>query len=124
MMEATPFTVIAIVLAVFLVLAQWQLFEKAGQPGWACIVPFYNLYIMTKIVGKPGWWVVLMCIPYVNFVFIVWLYNLLSKSFGKGVGFTIGMLFLPYVFIPILAFGDAEYQGPSAGKTESQRFDH
>ncbi len=90
----------------------WKIFEKAGRPGWEGIVPFYNLYMLLKIVGKPGWWLVLFIIPIVNYVFIIWTYNMLSKSFGKEEGFTVGLVLLGIVFFPILAFGDAQYLGP------------
>jgi hypothetical protein len=89
-----------------------KVFKKAGQPGWAAIIPIYNLYVILKIVGKPGWWLLLMLIPLVNVVFAIWTVNLLSKSFGKDVGFTLGLIFLSFIFWPILAFGDAKYQGP------------
>jgi uncharacterized protein DUF5684 len=92
--------------------SMWKIFEKAGRPGWEGIIPIYNVYIMTKIVGKPGWWVIMFFIPILNIVFMIWLYNMLSKSFGKEEGFTIGLILLGFIFFPILAFGDAQYQGP------------
>ena len=88
----------------------WRVFEKAGQPGWACIIPIYNIYIMTKIGGKPGWWTILCLL--IPFVFIIWIYNMISKSFGKDEGFTAGLVFLGFIFWPILGFGSAQYQGP------------
>ncbi len=95
---------------VFLFASQWRLFTKAGQPGWAAIVPIYGLIVLLKIVGRPWWWIFLLflIIP----IFIV-LHDL-SKSFGKEIGFTIGLILLGIVFWPILAFGSATYQGPSA----------
>lgn len=101
--------VIVIVLAGF-----WKMFTKAGQPGWAAIVPIYNAYIMCKIAGRPGWWVVLLLIPYINFIFWIIVMLDLAKSFGKSIGFAVGMILLSFIFIPILGFGDAEYQGPAA----------
>lgn len=98
--------------AVFLIAAFWKIFEKAGQPGWAAIVPIYNSYIMLKIGGKPGWWLLLLLIPGVNLIFFIWLYNMISKSFGKDEGFTVGLILLGIVFWPILGFGDAQYVGP------------
>ena len=99
-----------------LVLASmWTIFAKAGKPGWAALIPIYNLIVLLEIVGKPWWWLLLMVIPLVNVVFAVWTYNLLSKSFGKSEGFTAGLILLSIIFLPILAFGDAQYQGP-AGK--------
>ncbi len=94
---------------IFLIAAQWKIYTKANQPGWACIVPIYNLYILTKIVKKPGYWVLFMLIPLVNIVFLIWTTNLLSKAFGKDEGFTVGLIFLGFIFYPILAFGDAQY---------------
>ena len=101
--------IIVIVLAGF-----WKMFTKAGQPGWAAIVPIYNAYIMCKIAGRPGWWVILMLIPYINFIFWIIVMLDLAKSFGKSIGFAVGMILLSFIFIPILGFGDAEYQGPAA----------
>jgi hypothetical protein len=92
--------------------AMWRVFEKAGQPGWASLIPIYNLYIMTRIGGKPGWWVLLFLVPFLNIVFLIWLYNMISKSFGKDEGFTIGLSILGFIFWPILGFGSARYLGP------------
>jgi len=115
--------IILLAIAVFVIASIWKTFEKAGQPGWAAIVPIYNLYIITKIVGKPGWWVVLFLIPIVNYVFLIWSYNLLSKSFGKGVGFTLGLVFLGPIFWAILGFGSATYQGPAGSGPNSGALD-
>jgi hypothetical protein len=106
-------------LVIFMVAAMWKIYEKAGQPGWAAIVPFYNLYILTKIIGKPGWWLVMFLIPIVNYVFIVWAYNLLSKSFGKDEGFTVGLIFLSFIFFPILGFGSAQYIGAQSKEAKA-----
>ncbi len=103
---------IALAVAVFLIYCNWRLFEKAGRPGWEAIIPIYNIYVMLKFVGKPGWWLILLILPFVNFIFMVWMYNMLSKSFGKDEGFTIGLVILGIVFLPILALGDARYLGP------------
>ncbi len=108
-----PFVIICwVAVVIFLLAAQWKVFTKAGQPGWACLIPIYNIYILTKITGKPGIWTLLCLIPLVNIVFIIWLYNMLSKSFGKDEGFTVGLLLLGFIFFPILGFGPAKYQGP------------
>ena len=104
--------IFCLAIIVFIIAAMWKVFVKAGQPGWAAIIPIYNLYILTKIGGKPGWWVLLFFIPLVNYVFVVWLYNMVSKSFGKDEGFTVGLVLLGFVFWPILGFGNAKYQGP------------
>jgi hypothetical protein len=101
--------------SILIIIAKWRIYEKAGQPGWASIIPVYNFYVLLKIVGKPDWWLIWMFIPLANVVVAIWTTNLLSKSFGKNVGFTLGLIFLNIIFYPILGFGNAEYQGP-AGK--------
>ncbi|MDF2187903.1 DUF5684 domain-containing protein [Paraflavitalea sp. CAU 1676] len=95
-----------------MIASQWKIFEKAGQPGWACLVPFYNLYILLKIVGKPTWWMIMFFIPIINIIFLIWATNMLSKSFGKDEGFTAGLILLGIVFYPMLGFGSAVYKGP------------
>lgn len=94
----------------------WKLFTKAGQPGWACLIPLYNIYILLKIVGRPWWWLLLMFIPIVSLVAGIVVILDLAKSFGKGVGFAIGMILLGFIFIPVLGFGNAQYQGPAAAR--------
>lgn len=105
-----------IYLAVFVLVfaSLWVIFTKAGQPGWAAIVPIYNIVVLLQIVGRPVWWVVLMLIPIVGFIIGILVALDLAKSFGKGAGFGIGFVLLPFVFAPMLAFGDARYQGPAA----------
>lgn len=104
--------IICLAIAVISIAGQWKVFEKAGQPGWACLIPIYNYYVMLKIGGKPGWWLLLFLIPLVNIVFAIWTINMISKSFGKDEGFTVGLILLSFIFWPILGFGDAIYQGP------------
>jgi|ERR1700692_872256 Family of unknown function (DUF5684) len=103
------------VVIILLIAAMWKVFSKAGQPGWACIIPIYNLYVLCKIAGRPGWWVLLMLIPFVNFIILIIVAIDIAKAFGKGVGFGIGLILLPFIFYPILGFGSAQYQGGAAG---------
>ncbi len=115
------FLIFVLALAALLIAATWKIFEKAGKPGWAAIVPIYNLVVWTEIIRKPGYWVLLMLIPYVGLIWTIWATNLLVKSFGKDEGFTVGCIFLPYVFYPILGFGDAQYVGlPGWGQPQLQ----
>ncbi|HYR27677.1 MAG TPA: DUF5684 domain-containing protein [Thermoanaerobaculia bacterium] len=102
--------VITLAIILVVIASMWKVFEKAGEPGWAAIVPIYNLIVLLKIAGKPAWWVVLMFIPFVNFVVAIIAIMALAKNFGKGAGFGLGLLFLAPVFYPILAWGDARYQ--------------
>jgi hypothetical protein len=99
---------------ILMIAALWKVFTKAGQPGWAAIIPIVNTYFLCKVAGRPGWWVILMLIPIVNFIIWIILCIDVAKSFGKGVGFGIGLLLLPFIFFLILGFGSAQYQGPSA----------
>jgi hypothetical protein len=98
---------------VLFVIPFWVVFTKAGQPGWAALIPIYDIYILLKIIGRPWWWLLLMLIPIVNLIiWIVVLYEV-SKSFGHGVGFMLGLLFLNIIFWYILAFGSSRYLGPA-----------
>ena len=106
--------IIGLLIALLLIVAMWKVFTKAGQPGWASIIPIYNLYIWCKIVGRPWWWILLMLIPFVNFIVGIILCIDLAKSFGKGAGFGIGLALLGIIFWPILGFGSAQYQGAAA----------
>lgn len=94
---------------ILVLVANWKVFEKAGQPGWACLVPFYNIYIFLVIAGKPAWWLVLLLIPLVNIIFALITCIAFAKKFGKDALFGIGLALLGIVFFPILAWGDAEY---------------
>jgi hypothetical protein len=105
---------IALICALILIIALWKVFTKAGQPGWACLIPIYNIYILCKIAGKPGWWVILFLIPIVNLIISIILSIAVANSFGKSALFGIGLAFLPYIFYLILGFGSAKYLGPAA----------
>ncbi|MCD4709112.1 MAG: DUF5684 domain-containing protein [Candidatus Sabulitectum sp.] len=96
-------------IAVFLIIAQWKLFVKAGEPGWAAIVPIYNAIVLLKIAGKPGWWIILMLVPLANLVVAILMSIGLARNFGRSDGFAIGLIFLPYIFLAVLGFGDSRY---------------
>jgi uncharacterized membrane protein YhaH (DUF805 family) len=106
--------VIWLVVMVVLIAAMWKVFEKAGEPGWAAIIPIYNLYILLKIAGRPGWWILLFLIPFVNFIIAIVVAFDVAKRFGKGAGFALGLVFLPFIFYPLLAWGDAQYHAAPA----------
>ena len=102
---------IELAIAIFMIVTMWKVFAKAGKPGWAAVIPFYNTYVMIKIAGKPGWWLVLYFVPFVNLVIsIIVTYNI-AKNFGQGGWFAVGLIFIPVVFYPVLAFGKATYNG-------------
>lgn len=112
--ELIPIIFFLLILSIIFI-SLWKIFEKAGKPGWKGIIPIYNLIVLLEIVGKPWWWIFLMAIPTLGFIWTIWTWNLLSKSFGKSEGFTVGIILLGIVFLPVLAFGNSKYIGP-AGK--------
>jgi hypothetical protein len=101
----------SLALTLVVIIGMWKVFEKAGQPGWGCIIPIFNLYCLIKIAGKEWWWLLLYLIPLVNIIIAVLVLVGVAQNFGKGVAFAIGLIFLPFIFFPILGFGDATY-GP------------
>lgn len=100
-----------IAVAVLMIISLWKINTKAGKPGWAIFVPIYHTIVRLEIVGKPWWWLFLIAI--LPIIWGIWTVNLLSLSFGKSTGFTLGLLFLPFIFYPILGLGSAEYKGPA-----------
>ena len=107
-------SIIGLLVAVLVIAGMWKVFTKAGKPGWAAIIPIYNTIVLLQIAGKPIWWIVLLFIPIVNIIIAVLVMIGVAKSFGKGTGFALGLLFLSPIFIPILGFSDAQYVGAPA----------
>ena len=110
---ALVFLLVIFALAIVVLVAAWKVFEKAGEAGWKALIPIYNYYVLLRIVGRPGWWLILYFIPIVGFITGIIVANDASKSFGKSAGFTVGLIFLPFIFVPILGYGDARYLGPA-----------
>lgn len=94
---------------VFFIVCHWKIFTKAGQEGWKSLIPFYNAYVQLQITKQPTIWLLYFFIPFVNIYFGIKHIHGLSRAFGKDVGFTVGIILLPIVFYPILAFGDSKY---------------
>lgn len=113
MFAAVGAGVMIVYLAVLLliVISMWKIFAKAGKPGWAAIIPIYNLIVLLEIINKPVWWIILLLIPFVNIIFMIIVTHQLSVSFGQGIGTTLLLLFLPFIGYPMLAFGSAQYVG-------------
>lgn len=105
------YSIVVLVLCVLIIVALWKVFAKAGEPGWASIVPFYGNYVLFKIAMGNGWLFLLCLIPFIGSFAPLVAYFMLAKKFGKGTGFGIGMALLTPIFLLILAFGDAEYEG-------------
>jgi hypothetical protein len=110
--DLTGFYIFALVVAVFYVACEWVIFSKAGKPGWAAIIPIYNVITFLHVIGRSGWWILIFFVPVVGWIFGLIFLHELSKAFGHGIGFTLGLIFLSFIFIPILAFGGSKYVGP------------
>lgn len=101
--------VLYLALMVFYIMVYWKLFVKAGKPGWACLVPIYNIIVYLEICGKPLWWIILFFVPFVNIVIALMLLYEFVKKFGKDTTFFVLTIFFSFVTMPMLAFGSAEY---------------
>ena len=102
---------ISVLILAFKIITKWFLFEKGGEAGWISIIPIYNTITIIRIAGKPWWWLFLLITPIVNLVFLVLIYDGLSKAFGKTSGFTVGLFFLNIIFMAILAFDSSKFEG-------------
>lgn len=107
------FFLLYLAVIVIILMGYWKMFVKAGKPGWAAIIPIYNIITLCEIVGRPTWWVILFFIPLANIYALIMISLDLAKSYGKDTGYAIGLILLPVIFIPMLGFGSAEYKGPS-----------
>lgn len=117
------FIELVIGLSILLATGTWYMFEKAGKPGWAMIVPIYNIVVMLEIAKKPTWWTaIILLVPIVNIVFLIMMLNGISKNFGKDAGFTVGLVLLRQIFFAILGYGDATYMGAET-KTDDRVID-
>ena len=115
---ATAALIVGLIATVFGIIVMWKIFQKAGKPGWAAIVPFYNMYVLFEITWGKGWMFLTMfvaIIPIVGYiaalVIIVLTMIKLAKAFGKDTGFAVGLILLGLIFMGILAFDSSEYLG-------------
>ena len=109
--------IFSLAVLVFYIISMWKIFVKAGKPGWAILIPFYNTLVELQILGRPWWFLLLIIfVPVADFVIGIILIFDMARVFGKSIGFGFGLLFLSFIFIPILAFSDAKYIGPTAGQ--------
>ena len=104
------FMVIVLAICVVSIAGVWMTMQKAGQPGWASLVPIYNMVVLLRIATKPWWWLFLCIIPLVNLVIVFMVGFAVARNFGKGVGFGLGLVFLGPIFYCILGFGDARWE--------------
>lgn len=112
------YVVVMLVVMVIMISSMWKIFAKAKKPGWASLVPIYNVIVLLEVVGKPAWWVVLMFVPLANAVLMILVSLELAKVFGKGSGFAIGLILFPIIFFPMLAFGGGQYKGVAGADSQ------
>ncbi len=108
---AAIFFLIYAAIIVLVIASMWKVFTKAGQKGWLALIPILNFYVLIKIVGRESWWIILYFIPCVNIVVMIIVSMDLAKVFGRSAAYGLGLAFLPFIFYPMLAFGDATYEG-------------
>jgi hypothetical protein len=118
--------VVYVAVIILEIAALWQVFVKAGEPGWAAIIPIYNLYVLLRVIGRPWWWILLFLIGIIPLVGVIVVFVIgiiialdLAKSFAKSTGFAVGLILLNFIFIPILGFGESQYVGPAAAGTRT-----
>lgn len=113
---------IGLVILLVTLIGQWITFQKAKQPGWAAIIPIFNSYVMLKIGNNAWWWLlIIIFVPVVNIIGFYKMHAGVARAFGHGAGFALGLWFLPFIFWPILGFGDEQYQGPPGGSSKHPR---
>jgi hypothetical protein len=106
--------VVQLGIVVLMFASLWFIFVKAGEPGWKGIIPIANGFFLMKLIGKEWFWALIFIIPMIGMLFAIYVSFLLAQVFGKGIGFTVGLILLPFIFYPLLAFGDATYTAPAS----------
>ena len=104
---STTVSLFVVAVIVLMIAAMWRVFERAGEHGWAVLVPIYNLYVLCRVAGMSPWWMLAAIIPFVNIIFMFANSIGVAQRFGKGVGYGIGLALLPFIFWPMLAWGDS-----------------
>ncbi len=92
-----------------MIASEWKILEKGGKPGWACLIPIYGTIVHLDMLRRPWWWLLLLFVPFINLIILFIMVNDLSKAFGKGIGYTVGLIFFSFILYPMLAFGDADF---------------
>lgn len=103
------FLLICLLISVVTLAGLWKMFSKAGQPGILAIIPIVNYFFLVQVGGKPAWWGILFLIPLVNIVMLIIVNVAIAQRFGRGIGTALGLIFLPFIFCPVLGFGSAQW---------------
>jgi hypothetical protein len=102
------------IIGILMIIASWRIYQKAGKPGWACLIPIYNIIVFLQIINKPLWWFLMFIIPFVNIIFLIMASVEFLKRFGKPTWHILLVLFFSAIYIPVLAFGKAQYKAEGA----------
>ena len=105
---SSTFMLVMFAIIALMIAAMWQVYERAGEPGWAVLIPIFNIYVLCKVARMSPWWMLTLIIPVVNIIFAFASSFGVAKRFGKGAGYGLGLTLLPFIFWPMLAWGDAE----------------
>ena len=105
-------SIVAFIVGVLTIVGMWRLFARAGEPGWAALVPIYNVIVLLRVANKPAWWIVGLIVPIVNVVVAFLIWRDVAARFGRGTGFAIGLLLLTPIFLLML--------GPKEGAPEAR----
>lgn len=101
--------IVMLVISLVILISIWKTFKKAGQPGWATLIPIYNTYVLTQIAKLPAYYILLTFIPVVN-IYAMFKINIeIAHNFGKSTGFGIILSLFSWIGYPILGFGNATY---------------
>lgn len=107
-------SLIFLLLLIAVIVGWWKIFEKAGEPGWACLIPLYNVWVFVRIAGRQWYWFIALFIPIISLIAAIILSLDMCKRFGKPLIFAAGLLLLPWIFYPILGFSQARYHPASS----------
>ena len=102
--------IIVLVPVIAAIAGMWAVFEKAGYDGWLSIIPILQFFVLARVSGNPWWIVLLVFVPFVGILVFPYIFYSLAQRFGQGILFTLGLLFLGFIFFPVLGFGDYRYQ--------------
>ena len=106
------FWLVLLALVIVTIAGIWKTFEKAEKPGWGAIVPVYNTYLLLKVGGNSGWWLLALLVPILSFFVALKMMIDVARQFGQGIGFGLGLGFLGFIFFPLLGFGEYTYDAP------------
>lgn len=112
--------IVSLVLFILTLIANWRIFEKAGEEGWKSIIPIYNFYIICRILKMNFTHFIIafiiLFIPFIQIgaaIYLLYFYVecdfRLSKAFGHGLGYSWGLVLLNTIFVLLIGLSDDKY---------------